>query len=183
MDVVRRILVLLIAAIVATGCGADEEAAQPAQVSATETPAATPTATSTPEPPQTAEPTPEATKAPKPGTTIRLQESAFGQILFDGRGQAIYIFENDRRNETVCYGQCAADWPPVFADGKPVAGKGIRSRLLGTIKRRGGRRQVTYAGQPLYYYVDEGPGEVRCHNVNLNGGLWWVLGADGVRKP
>jgi hypothetical protein len=24
---------------------------------------------------------------------------------------------------------------------------------------------------------------VRCHNVNLNGGLWWVVGPDGKRRP
>ena len=50
------------------------------------------------------------------------------------------------------------------------------------VERRGGERQVTYAGRPLYYYVNEGPGEVRCHNVNLNGGLWWVVGPDGQRR-
>ena len=36
---------------------------------------------------------------------------------------------------------------------------------------------MTYAGKPLYFYAHEGPGEVRCHNVDLNGGLWWVVGA------
>jgi hypothetical protein len=54
--------------------------------------------------------------------------------------------------------------------------------LLGTIKR-GRRRQVTYAGRPLYFYAHEGPGAVLCHNVFLNGGLWWVIGADGKRRP
>jgi hypothetical protein len=29
----------------------------------------------------------------------------------------------------------------------------------------------------------EGPGEVRCNNVNLNGGYWWVVGPDGRRRP
>jgi hypothetical protein len=42
---------------------------------------------------------------------------------------------------------------------------------------------VTYAGKPLYFYDHEGPGEVRCHNVDLNGGLWWVVGPDGKRRP
>ena len=42
---------------------------------------------------------------------------------------------------------------------------------------------MTYAGQPLYFYDHEGPGEVRCHNVNLNGGLWWVVGPSGKRRP
>ena len=35
--------------------------------------------------------------------------------------------------------------------------------------------------KPLYYYAHEGPGEVECHNVNLNGGFWWAVGADGER--
>ena len=104
-------------------------------------------------------------------------------MLFDSKRQAIYIFEKDPKGETVCYDECAEAWPPVFTEGDPVAGKGVDASLLGTVKRRDGRLQVTYADQPLYYYAHEGPGEVRCHNVNLNGGLWWVIGADGKRRP
>ena len=103
-------------------------------------------------------------------------------MLFNSRRQAIYIFENDRRNRTNCYGACAKAWPPVYTRGEPRASDGVRASLLGTIERRDGRRQVTYAGKPLYYYVNEGPGEVRCHNVHLNGGLWWVVGPDGKRR-
>ena len=69
------------------------------------------------------------------------------------------------------------------ADKQRCAGKGARASLLGTIRRRDGRLQVTYRGRPLYYYAHEGAGEVRCHNVDLNGGLWWVIGADGKRRP
>ena len=103
-------------------------------------------------------------------------------MLFNARKQAIYIFDNDPKNKTVCYGECAEAWPPVYTKGKPVAGKGVRARLLGTIKRRDGRRQVTYAGQPLYYYDHEGPGQVLCHDVFLNGGYWWVVGPSGKRR-
>jgi predicted lipoprotein with Yx(FWY)xxD motif len=116
------------------------------------------------------------------GIAISLGDSEFGSMLFGPDDQAIYIFENDPKGETVCYDECAEAWPPVFTDGKPTAGKGIRESLLGTVKRRDGRMQVTYAGKPLYYYAHEGPGEVRCHNVNLNGGLWWVVGPDGKRR-
>ncbi|HZL04366.1 MAG TPA: hypothetical protein VFE45_02915 [Coriobacteriia bacterium] len=42
---------------------------------------------------------------------------------------------------------------------------------------------MTYAGRPLYYYAHEGPGRVLCHNVHLNGGLWWVVGPNGKRRP
>ena len=110
-----------------------------------------------------------------------LGDSQFGDILFDSRRQAIYIFERDEKNKTNCYGDCAEAWPPVFTEGKPRAGKGVDQSLLGTTKRRDGKLQVTYSGKPLYYYAHEGPGEVKCHNVNLNGGFWWVLGADGER--
>jgi predicted lipoprotein with Yx(FWY)xxD motif len=95
----------------------------------------------------------------------------------------VYVFQNDRRNVSRCYGACARAWPPVYTSGRPVAGPGIKQSLLSTTRRRDGRRQVTYAGKPLYYYVNEGPGEVRCHNVLLNGGLWWVVGPDGRRRP
>jgi predicted lipoprotein with Yx(FWY)xxD motif len=118
----------------------------------------------------------------KAGTTITLGDSEFGSMLFDTKRQAIYIFELDREGETNCHGECAEAWPPVFTEGKPKAGKGVDASLLGTVKRRDGRLQVTYAGKPLYFYAHEGPGEVKCHNVNLNGGLWWVIGPDGERR-
>lgn len=115
------------------------------------------------------------------GTRVILASSDFGRMLFNSKRQAIYIFQRDRRNKSNCYGECAAAWPPVFTKGRPRAGKGIKSSILGTIKRRDGKRQVTYAGKPLYYYAHEGPGEVKCHDVNLNGGFWWAIGADGKR--
>jgi predicted lipoprotein with Yx(FWY)xxD motif len=124
--------------------------------------------------------------APRRGTKITkivLRRSEFGTMLFDRRKQAIYIFQRDARNRTRCYGECAEAWPPVHTKGRPRAGKGVRASLLGTITRRDGRRQVTYAGQPLYYYAHERPGQVLCHNVDLNGGLWWVVGPDGRRRP
>jgi predicted lipoprotein with Yx(FWY)xxD motif len=119
----------------------------------------------------------------KAGTEIVVGDSEFGEMLYDSNDQAIYIFENDGENETVCYDECAEAWPPVVTDGEPKAGSGVDGSLLGTIERDDGTTQVTYAGQPLYYYAHEAPGEVRCHNVDLNGGLWWVVGPDGVRLP
>ena len=125
----------------------------------------------------------EATKKETAGgTTIVVADSEFGSMLFGSDKQAIYIFEKDPEDESVCYGECADAWPPVLTDGDPTAGKGVDASLLGTVERRGGERQVTYAGKPLYFYAHEAPGEVRCHNVNLNGGLWWVVGPDGKRR-
>jgi predicted lipoprotein with Yx(FWY)xxD motif len=166
----RRLLALVLVAVI-VGCGSEEEP-----------PAATPT------PAQTAEPEPEpAAAAPEPkakrGTRIAARESEFGTMLWGPKRRAIYIFERDGRGRSRCSGECAEAWPPVYTDGAPVAGRGVRKALLGTARRRNGRRQVTYAGQPLYYYAHEGPGEVLCHNVDLNGGLWWVVGPDGEPRP
>jgi predicted lipoprotein with Yx(FWY)xxD motif len=116
------------------------------------------------------------------GTAITVGDSEFGDMLFDSNKQAIYIFENDPKGESVCYGDCAEAWPPVLTEGEPKAGDGVNADLLGTVERRDGKLQVTYAGQPLYFYAHEGPGEVKCHNVNLNGGFWWVVGPDGERR-
>jgi predicted lipoprotein with Yx(FWY)xxD motif len=124
-----------------------------------------------------------AAPAQAAGTTISLRGSEFGSMLFGPKRQATYVFQRDGRNLSRCYGACARAWPPVYTTGRPVAGRGVRASLLGTTHRRDGRRQVTYRGRPLYYYAHEGPGQVRCHNVFLNGGLWWVVGPDGRRRP
>lgn len=127
--------------------------------------------------------TPAGTESEGDGVRVVDGDSEFGSILMGSNRQAIYIFENDSAGESACYGECAEAWPPVLTAGHPVAGGGVRGELLGTIQRRDGETQVTYDGKPLYYYAHEGPGEVRCHNVHLNGGLWWVIGHNGKRRP
>jgi predicted lipoprotein with Yx(FWY)xxD motif len=117
------------------------------------------------------------------GTTITARGSQFGTMLWGPKRQAVYIFQRDPRGTSRCYGACAKAWPPVYTSSRPVAGRNVRGRLLGTTRRRDGRSQVTYAGRPLYYYAHEGPGQVLCHDVDLNGGLWWVVGPDGKRRP
>jgi predicted lipoprotein with Yx(FWY)xxD motif len=170
----KPLSLLMVAGLLAlAGCGDDDDdgASEPKQ------------------PAQTAESQVEQQKEQEPpeptatGTAVKLDDSEFGQMLFGENGQAIYTFENDSKGKTVCYDDCAEAWPPVFTGGQPKAGKGVEASLLGTVKRRDGRSQVTYAGQPLYYSAHEGPGEVRCHNVDLNGGFWWAVGADGKRLP
>jgi predicted lipoprotein with Yx(FWY)xxD motif len=160
---VKAVSVVVLALVVFAGCG-DGEAADVDRTLPTQS-----------------QPTTRDAGAGGTGTRIVVGRSDFGRMLFDSKRQAIYIFQRDRRKKSNCYGDCAAAWPPVYTRGKPRAGKGVHSSLLGSIRRRGGRRQVTYAGKPLYYYAHEGPGEVECHNVNLNGGFWWAVGADGER--
>jgi predicted lipoprotein with Yx(FWY)xxD motif len=171
----RKLATLLGAAALAlAGCGDDDDAGS-APAPARDEPAMTAE--------QAATPSQETAQRRRRGTAITVGASEFGRMLFGPNRRAIYIFENDPKGRTVCYGDCADAWPPVFTKGTPRARNGVKQSLLGTVRRRDGRRQVTYAGKPLYYYAHEGPGEVRCHNVDLNGGLWWVVGPDGKRRP
>jgi predicted lipoprotein with Yx(FWY)xxD motif len=112
--------------------------------------------------------------------TLTLRSTRYGRILFDGKNRVLYGFTRDRRGgPSRCYGACAAAWPVYFSKGSLRAGRGVRQALLGTVRRRNGRRQVTYNGWPLYYYAHEGPGEVKCQNVREFGGLWLVVRPNG----
>lgn len=115
------------------------------------------------------------------GTVIKTGASDFGTMLFDANNQAIYIWEVEDSSTPECYGDCAVAWPPVLTDGAPVASGEVSGDLLGTTTRTDGATQVTYNGKPLYYYADEEPGEVKCHNVSTHGGLWWVIQPNGTR--
>src|SRR6266508_5751686 len=87
--------------------------------------------------------------------TLTVHSSGFGQILFDGRGFALYAFTRDPRGRSACSGACAKAWPPYIVRSAPRAGAGIKRSLLGTTRRADGRLQVTFAGRPLYYYVGD----------------------------
>lgn len=113
------------------------------------------------------------------GITVKVSESQFGPILFDGDDRAIYLFDKESSNRSECNGACADAWPPVITEGAPQAGGGSEAGLLATIKRADGTTQVSYNDHPLYYYVDDPPGQVLCHNVDEFGGLWLVVDPTG----
>ena len=118
----------------------------------------------------------EGLRVPARRARIVAKESRFGRVLFDANGQVVYVFANDRRNRSACTSaECVEAWPPVLTREQPSAGAGVDARLLGTIRRTDGMLQVTYNGRPLYFYEHEAPGEIKCHNVDLHGGLWWVV--------
>src|SRR5918999_6314527 len=123
----------------------------------------------------------QAHRAMEPSPTLKVRTTRFGKILFAGNGRVVYGFTRDRRNgPSQCYGDCAAAWPVYFAKGTLRAGTGVKQSLLGTTRRRDGRRQVTYNGWPLYYYAHEKAGEVKCQNVVTHGGTWLVVRPSGA---
>lgn len=59
-------------------------------------------------------------------------------------------------------------------------GQQIRPELIGTVQRPDGTTQVTYDGQPLYYYAhDSGPGEVKGQDVHDEWGEWYLVQPSG----
>lgn len=114
------------------------------------------------------------------GVKVSIAKSPLGHILVDSKGITLYDFVKDKGTTSVCYGACAALWPPLVTKGKPVAGPGVKASLLGTTKRKDGKLEVTYGGHPLYYFVtDRHPGQTTGQGVNQFGGPWWVLSAAG----
>jgi len=123
-----------------------------------------------------------ATPARQRGPLLKLHDSSqVGRVLFNGGDRALYTFTRDARRKSRCYGECAEAWPPFFAKGRPRAGAGVKRSLIGTIAR-GRRRQVTYRGQPLYFYEHDPRGEVLCNDIVEFGGTWFAVTAEG-RPP
>jgi len=113
-------------------------------------------------------------------STVTVHGSAYGQVLFDGRGFALYAFTKDTVGRSNCSGACATAWPPYIVPRRATTGGGVKAALLGTVWRADGRLQASYAGRPLYYYVgDRRPLQVLCQNVTEFGGVWLVVRPDG----
>jgi predicted lipoprotein with Yx(FWY)xxD motif len=124
---------------------------------------------------------PASTPSAGAATIAVASNSSLGQILVDGKGMTVYLFEKDSGTTSACYGSCAAVWPPVLTGGAPQAGTGANASLLGTTKRTDGTVEVTYAGHPLYYFVrDKAPGDATGQGVNGFGALWWVMSPSGA---
>jgi len=113
--------------------------------------------------------------------SIAAKQSAYGRILFDGRGSVLYAFTRDAHGKSACSGACAKAWPPYLVKSRPSGGAGVAAARLGTTRRADGSLQATYAGRPLYYYVgDRKPGQILCQNVVEYGGYWRVVRPSGA---
>jgi len=103
-----------------------------------------------------------------------------GMILVDSNGMTLYDFHKDKGTTSSCYGPCAEGWPPMLTEGEPTVGNGAMASKLGTTERKDGTMQVTYAGHPLYTFVeDKKPGEANGNDVSSFGGQWYALKGNG----
>jgi predicted lipoprotein with Yx(FWY)xxD motif len=172
----------LIAVLAIAGCGSSSSSSstttesEPAAAE-TEAPAKEETA---------AKPAAEAKSEPEgEATPISLGEAAgVGQILVDEEGMTLYYFQKDQKGsgKSKCEGACAEAWPPLITEGEPEAMAGVKAAMLGTIEREDGTTQVTYAGWPLYTFVeDKKPGEDNGTDSKAFGAAWYPLHSNGKK--
>ncbi len=116
------------------------------------------------------------------GATLSSAEAGeLGTVLVDSEGLTVYSFAKDSGTMSSCYGACAEAWPPLLSKAKPTAQEGAMSSKLGTAKRKDGTLQVTYAGHPLYTFVeDHKPGEANGNGSTAFGGEWTALQVSGA---
>lgn len=103
-----------------------------------------------------------------------------GSVLVDAAGKTLYVFSTDKQARVSCSSKCEKYWPPLVADGSPVAGPGVKKALLGEIKSPDGKEQVTYNRWPLYTYVgDTKAGVSTGEDAVAFGGTWRAIHPDG----
>ena len=120
-----------------------------------------------------------SSQQPSKAALVGLGTTTLGKVLVDNRGRTLYLFAKDKAGRSACNGACAAYWPPLVSSAKPRAATGVRASLLGLSKRTDGKRQVTYAGHPLYTFSLDRKGETSGQGLTDFGGSWNVVAASG----
>jgi predicted lipoprotein with Yx(FWY)xxD motif len=121
-----------------------------------------------------------STRSAQKGALVALRKTTLGSVLVDARGHTLYLFKKDRQGMSACDAACAKFWPPLVSRTTPRAGQGVHKAMLGATRRQDGRRQVTYAGHPLYTFVgDKAPGETSGEGSTNFGAEWDALAASG----
>jgi predicted lipoprotein with Yx(FWY)xxD motif len=116
-----------------------------------------------------------AASSPKIATSA---VTGVGQVLVDAEGHTLYTFSPDNASKVTCVGSCASVWPPdkVAAGSEPVASGLVNASLLSTKHDPEGGDVITYAGWPLYSYVqDSSAGTAAGQGLMLDGGYWHVI--------
>jgi len=98
----------------------------------------------------------------------RTAQTAMGPVLADSSSMTLYTFDRDVPGKSNCNGQCAANWPPLRADGTSQP-----SGNWSVVTRDDGSKQWAYKGKPLYTWVkDQKPGDTTGNGINNN--TWHV---------
>jgi predicted lipoprotein with Yx(FWY)xxD motif len=129
------------------------------------------------------------------GETVSVADvGGVGAVLVDSHGDALYSPDQEAGGTVLCTDACASVWVPLtLSSGSEPSGPPQVSGKLGIVTRPDGSRQVTYAGKPLYTFVeDSGPRTVRGDDASDSFGgtsfTWHVvatgpLSSGGTTSP
>jgi predicted lipoprotein with Yx(FWY)xxD motif len=104
---------------------------------------------------------------------VKVQEKeGVGKYLTDTEGMTLYWFKKDSPNTSACTGPCVDKWPLYYRD-TVKAPEGVKAEDFGTITRDDGKKQTTFRGYPLYYWVnDKKTGDTLGQGLN---NVWFVI--------
>ena len=97
-------------------------------------------------------------------------------IAVNSKGRPVYLLHPETTKHLLCKGMCLKVWPPVTAKPGQALTKvsGVKGKL-GSFKR-GGTRQLTLNGHPLYTFVmDKTKGTAKGDGITAFGGTWHVF--------
>ena len=102
-----------------------------------------------------------------------MQKEGVGSYLADGSGKTLYWFKKDSKNTSNCTGACLEKWPAFVSGGILTVAQPLKITDFGTIDRPDGKKQNTFRGYPLYYYVmDQLASDTKGHKLNE---VWFVI--------
>jgi predicted lipoprotein with Yx(FWY)xxD motif len=109
----------------------------------------------------------------QPDYTIMTAKTAdLGEFLVDGQGRTLYYFIKDAPGVSSTTGPVAVNWPSFYAE-KIEVPSNLNSSDFGTITRADGKKQTTFKGWPLYYFIkDMATGDIKGQKVN---NVWFVV--------
>jgi predicted lipoprotein with Yx(FWY)xxD motif len=105
-----------------------------------------------------------------------------GLAMTNHEGKTLYMFSKDANKPAAvsnCYDACATAWPPLLAEGKELTFTGVDEKLIGTVTRKDGTKQVTINQWPVYTFAkDAAPGDAKGQGM---GGTWFVITPEGKK--
>ena len=94
--------------------------------------------------------------------------AAMAGMIMDAKGMTLYIFDNDKGDQSSCYDDCAVNWPPYVGTADEKMPKDWK-----LVARTDNTMQWTYDGKPLYFFkADKVKGDAAGDG---KGGVWHVI--------
>lgn len=103
---------------------------------------------------------------------VKIAGQQGSEYLTDAEGKTLYWFTKDSAGMSACSGGCVDKWPLFYRETvAPPAG--VAAGDFATITRSDGKKQTTFRGYPLYYWVkDSKAGDTGGDGIN---GVWFLV--------